>query len=154
MSAEFDFYRTERPRLAAAGIFDYDEQSAELARRWNWFAGSMSRQNSAQDDDEIKLTSKLPTSELKSMNLELVRTTHTRQGSEYMYKLKNEAVRDGCTTARCGKRRRGEVHATTVLSRAKKDTLQALCEDIDIPVTGNKDNLICRIIDAIAADDA
>ena len=53
------------------------------------------------------------------------------------------------TTARCGKRARSEVHATTVLSRAKKDTLQALCEDINIPVTGNKDELMYRIIAAI-----
>ena len=31
---ELEFYRTERQRLNAAGMTDYDEQSAEIARRW------------------------------------------------------------------------------------------------------------------------
>ena len=113
-------------------------------------AASMARQESVQENREIKLTSKLPTSELKSMNLELVKSTHTREGSEYIYKLKDEPTRGGCTTARCSKRARSEVDAITDLSRAKKDTLQTLCEDINIPVTGNKDELMYRIIAAIA----
>ena len=33
--AELNFYRTERPRLIADGITDYNAQCAELKRRWD-----------------------------------------------------------------------------------------------------------------------
>ena len=38
-----------------------------------------------QNDREIKLTSKLSTSDLESMNLELVMSTHTREGVFYLF---------------------------------------------------------------------
>jgi len=31
----------------------------------------------------------------------------------------------------------------------KKDTLQNMCEDLDVPVSGNKDELISRILEAL-----
>ena len=34
------------------------------------------------------------------------------------------------------------------LGQFKKDTLQSMCEDMDIPVSGNKPDLIARIIKA------
>ena len=31
----------------------------------------------------------------------------------------------------------------------KKDTLQNICEDLDVPVSGNKDELISRIAETL-----
>ena len=38
-----------------------------------------------------------------------------------------------------------------LLGNLKKDTLQNICEDLTVTVSGNKDELISRIVDAIRA---
>lgn len=75
--------------------------------------------------------------------------TINRDGTDqYMYKA--------TLVAAASKKRKsegGETSSTAnlelVFTHFKKDTLQSMCEDLDIPVSGNKPELISRIVNAM-----
>ena len=146
-SAELDFYRTERPRLAAIGITDYHAQSLELANRWLWLKNSSAPAQSTTNDGTVTFSEKLSKADEKSMNLVLLSSHTGPLGSSFVYGLQPDADDADSRPAKRGRMADlRDVSAMAVLTRAKKDTLQALCEDLELPVSGNKDELVGRIV--------
>ena len=62
---------------------------------------------------------------------------------------KRKAVGE-CSTAPAAKQRAGGGNLfNSLMAHLKKDTLQNICEDLDVPVSGNKDELISRIAETL-----
>ena len=62
---------------------------------------------------------------------------------------KRKAVGE-CSTAPAAKQRTAGPNLFNIMMvHLKKDTLQNICEDLDVPVSGNKDELISRIAETL-----
>ena len=140
-SAELDFYRTERPRLVAIGMTDYHEQAKELERRWQWlqnaaFAPKVEPSSAEDKINTLTLETRLSSQEAKEMNLVLIDI----DPSGYTYGHVTDAADDNDPMT-ATRQVMGDM-----LSRAKKTTLQLLCEDLGLPNSGNKGDLVDRIL--------
>eukprot|EP00666_Eupelagonemidae_sp_cell4sb_P002274 gene2274-23113_t len=140
--AEMNFYRTERPILIAQGIAIQTllPQGASV--------------------HEVLFSAPLSASEMRDYGLVLRRVdTEAAANIKYMY----VAVQDVTAPppAIGGKRKAsGECSAAPVAKQRanlfdklvlglKKDTLQNICEDLGVAVSGNKDELISRIAETL-----
>lgn len=225
---ELAFYRTERQRLDDMGMTNYNEQSAELSRRWNAINQITSRpamaspgvppvamaqalpgmgaaqqhsgtfrlpfrltdlqmRNSgvhiagfdngmyvynnnplsaaalaaaapaampAGETVEVKVPFPLSAEQMTRSILYLAK----KEGSIYVYKKMSPALAaarpvdvidllsDDDTIV--GKKRpRANLAVTSrILNKCRKDTLQDICDDLDVPISGNKIDLVERIM--------
>ena len=151
------FFRSELARTPAVFIpLSVEEIEAELDRRW--------KQHNVKGDTFL-FDEKLDDADAATNGVvycgEVVRGSTTK----YMYK----PSRAEATAVTGGKRKRedqctskdtsaqgssssgsliGAVNLEWFLSHFNKDTLQNMCEDLEIPVSGNKPDLIGRIMKA------
>ena len=168
--AEMAFYRTERPILIAQGIVDYDQQCTLLKRRWEAIQTLMPdaapAPAAAAPVTEVPFDAPLSASEMREYGLVLRRVDAANPAKiQYMYVEVQDVDAEPAVTERppaiCGKRKAvGECssapaakHQPNLFNRLmghlKKDTLQNICEDLKEPVSGNKEELIMRIADAM-----
>ena len=168
--AELNFYRTERPRLIADGITDYDAQCAELKRRWDVLQAIKAAAPPPAPVlavGEVALDAPLGADDISAMSLELNRVDTTGPTVKYIYvQVQNLDPPTPKPAAESKKRRAPEPPAEAgpsktpraqhplalvgkLLQQLKKDTLQNICEDLKEPVSGNKEELIMRIADAM-----
>jgi hypothetical protein len=155
-----NFFRAELARTPAAFIpLSVEEIEAELDRRW--------KQHNVKGDTFL-FDEKLDDADAATNGVvycgEVVRGATTK----YMYKPGRV---EAAAAIAGGKRKRDEqstppkdtssqassssaslvrslVNMEFFLGLFKKDTLQNMCEDLDIPVSGNKADIIARIIKA------
>ena len=139
--AKATFYRAELARTPAAFMpLDAAAIQAELERRWD------------EKNGVITLDDKLSDHDAKGNFLTYC--GQTTLGHRYMLITDSAAGSSsaGATPpAPCRNKRSREEEATqdlleTFLGRFKKDTLQSMCEDLEVPVSGNKSELIYRIM--------
>ena len=167
--AELNFYRTERPRLIADGIIDYDAQCAELKRCWDVLQAIKAAAPPPAPVlavGEVALDAPLGADDISAMSLELNRVDTTGPTVKYIYVQVQDLDPPTPKPAESKKRRAPEPPAEAgpsktpraqhpillvgkLLQQLKKDTLQNICEDLGTPVSGNKDELIVRIADAM-----
>ena len=164
--AELNFYRTERPRLIADGIIDYDAQCAELKRRWDVLQAIKAAAPPPAPVlavGEVALDAPLGADDISAMSLELNRVDTTGPTVKYIYvQVQNLDPPTPKPAAESKKRRAPEAsaeagpsktpraqHPFVLLQKLKKDTLQNICEDLKESVSGNKEELIIRIADAM-----
>jgi hypothetical protein len=167
--AEMAFYRTERPNLIAQGIVDYDQQCILLKRRWEAIQTLMpdaaAAPAAAAPVHEVAFETPLSASEMRDHGLVLRRVDATNPVKiQYMYVEVQDVNPEPAVTALppavCGKRKAvGECSSAPAAKQSnlfnklmvhlKKDTLQNICEDLDVPVSGNKDELISRITETL-----
>ena len=86
--AELNFYRTERPRLIADGIIDYDAQCAELKRRWDVLQAIKAAAPPPAPVlavGEVALDAPLGADDISAMSLELNRVDPTGPTVKYIY---------------------------------------------------------------------
>ena len=86
--AELNFYRTERPRLIADGIIDYDAQCAELKRRWDVLQAIKAAAPPPAPVlavGEVALDAPLGADDISAMSLELNRVDTTGPAIKYIY---------------------------------------------------------------------
>jgi hypothetical protein len=126
---ELLFYKTERERIAAHGITDYDLVSEEIARRWAFVGGRR---------PIVTLNAPLDSADVEANKLALLRQTSGR----FVYAPRIESPSNAST-----KKRKRDDDDGNLLHQLKKDTLQMICQDIGTTVSGNKDELIVRIVD-------
>ena len=154
-----NFFRAELARTPAAFIpLSVEEIEAELDRRW--------KQHNVKGDTFL-FDEKLDYADAATNGVvycgEVVRGATTK----YMYKPGRV---EAAAAIAGGKRKRDEqstppkdtssqassssahlavsLNLECFLGQFKKDTLQNMCEDLDIPVSGNKADLIARIMKA------
>lgn len=225
---ELAFYRTERQRLNDMGMTDYDEQSAELARRWAAInqipsrpamaspavppvamaqplpgAGAAQQRSGsfrlpfrltnlqmrnsgvhiasfedgmyvykknsvstaapaaaapvampAGETIEVKVPFPLSAEQMTRSSLYLAK----KEGSIYVYKKMSPALAaarpvdvidllSDDETVVGNKRPRANLAVTSrILNQCRKDTLQDICDDLDVPISGNKIDLVERIM--------
>lgn len=161
--AEMAFYRTERPIMIAQGVTDYEQQCVLLKRRWEAIQTLMPdaapAPAAAAPVTEVPFDAPLSASEMRDYGLVLRRVEASDPAKiQYMYV---EPVATAPPPSICGKRKAvGECssapaakHQPNLFNRLmghlKKDTLQNICEDLDVPVSGNKDELISRIAETL-----
>lgn len=168
--AEMAFYRTERPILIAQGVTDYEQQCVLLKRRWEAIQTLMPdaapAPAAAAPVTEVPFDAPLSASEMRDYGLVLRRVEASDPAKiQYMYVEVQDVDPEPVATAPppsiCGKRKAvGECssapaakHQPNLFNRLmghlKKDTLQNICEDLDVPVSGNKDELISRIAETL-----
>ena len=164
--AELNFYRTERPHITAAGITDYDAQCTELKRRWDVIQARKIAPPPAPPpmslaDNEVALDEPINESDLAMMSLVLKRIVNEDDSTcKYIYvhaenldpelppppsATNKRHIESALTSDEPSKMAKCE-SSFGLLSRLKKDTLQSICDDFGIPISGNKDELILRII--------
>ena len=143
-SAKATFFRAELARTPSEFMpLDAAAIQAELERRWDEKHGI------------ITLDEKLSEEDAKGNSL-----TYCGQsllGHRYMIISEDGGTSAGATPpAPCKKRAREEPYATpeksalvAFLQHFKKDTLQSMCDDLEVSVSGNKTELVYRIIAAI-----
>eukprot|EP00666_Eupelagonemidae_sp_cell4sb_P003739 gene3739-7335_t len=154
--AELNFYRTERPRLIADGIIDYDAQCAELKRRWDVLQAIKAAAPPPAPVlavGEVALDAPLGADDISAMSLEPNRVDTTGPTVKYIYvQSKKRRAPEPPAAAGPSKTPRAQHPLALVgklLQQLKKDTLQNICEDLKEPVSGNKEELIRRIADAM-----
>ena len=167
--AEMAFYRTERPILISQGIVDYDQQCTLLKRRWEAIQTLMPdaapAPAAAAPVTEVPFDAPLSASEMREYGLVLRRVYAANPDKiQYMYVEVQDVDPEPAVTAPapaiCGKRKAvGECSSAPaakqpnlfnrLMVHLKKDTLQNICEDLDVPVSGNKDELISRIAETL-----
>eukprot|EP00966_Prymnesium_polylepis_P152178 3515267-Prymnesium_polylepis.1 len=117
---------------------------------------------------EVALDAPLGAEDIAAMSLELNRVDTTGPAIKYIYmQVQNLDAPAPKTVAEGKKRRAPEASAEEagpsktpraqhplalvgkLLQQLKKDTLQNICEDLGAPVSGNKDELVVRIADAM-----
>ena len=168
--AEMAFYRTERPMLIAQGIVDYDQQCILLKRRWEAIKTLMPAAAAAPAPDaivEVPFDAPLSESEMRDYGVVLRRVDASDPlNIKYMYvevqvvdpepTVTPPSVNDGkrkaigeSSSAPAAKERASSNLFNRLVVSLKKDTLQNICEDLDVPVSGNKDELIFRIVETL-----
>ena len=167
--AEMAFYRTERPILIAQGVTDYEQQCLLLKRRWDaiqtLMAGAAAAPAAAAPVTEVPFDAPLSASEMRDYGLVLRRVNASNSANiQYMYVEVQDVDPEPVVTAPppsiCGKRKAvGECSSAPaakqpnlfnrLMVHLKKDTLQNICEDLGVPVFGNKDELISRIAETL-----
>jgi hypothetical protein len=167
--AELNFYRTERPRLIADGITDYNAQCAELKRRWDVLQAIKAAAPPpapALAVGEVALDAPLGADDISAMSLELNRVDTSGPTVKYIYVQVQDL--DPPTTKPAAESKKRAAEAPTeagpsktpraqhplalvgkLLQQLKKNTLQNICDDLKEPVSGNKEELIIRIADAM-----
>ena len=86
--AELNFYRTERPRLIADGITDYNAQCAELKRRWDVLQAIKAAAPPPAPVlavGEVALDAPLGADDISAMSLELNRVDTSGPTVKYIY---------------------------------------------------------------------
>ena len=132
------FFDDERPRLAAS--MSNAEQSAELYRRWM----QVSEDREAMPE-ALFLEEPLPEHVVAELNLVYQGMT-THPPLRFIYVSAEEPAAEAPPAAApLGKRCR-EADVWKFFSKIKKDTLQSICDDLELPVTGNKDALARSIV--------
>ena len=147
--AMMHFYRTERPRLLADGIVDPMAQDTELERRWQVM---QSVHTPASSTDALELDEPLTETQLSELNLVSQGITRGPGGLKFVYALGDAPSAQAPTVAdpepprkRC-KTEEGEGLTFGLLMQLKKDTLQAISEDLTLPVSGNMERLARAIV--------
>ena len=119
---ELEFYENERARLAEDGVTNYDDQSAEIARRWTFVSAH------SAGPTETVLPFALTEKQMTSGKMYL----HSSQPGRFVYRPKKRIIKRHSSQK-------------SLLDRLKKDTLVSICSDLDMTVSGNKDRLVERI---------
>ena len=147
MSAEQEqFFRAELARTPAQFMrMTPSEIETELDRRWA----------ARVPDGMMLMAEKLSNEEERDNNLMYVTALRRNGETQYLYKVNAQPAVDAVPGL---KRKReseaasdaagsstGMVHLQCFLMHFKKDTLQDMCEDLSIPYSGNKSDLIARI---------
>lgn len=172
---QVNFYRTERASLAAIGIHDYDAQCKELERRWNVIKAMKAK----PEPPTVRLEQPLSQADLQASSLYLVEVDTSAPAPIFVYgqvvDVDHEAEAEEAAAAAAAppsrKRRLGNDGGASssasfgneraigapppilaLLTALKKDTLQNICEDIGVAVSGNKDELMARVLDKLIAD--
>ena len=145
------FFCTERPRLVADGIVDAPEQDRELERRWQ--AMQAIRATAKDTPETLALDDPLTESQLTELNLISQGVTRGPDGLKFIYALGDDPAEDALVvsdpTPPSRKRCREQDDASLtfkLLISLKKDTLQAVCEDLALPVSGNKESLARAVV--------
>lgn len=172
-AAEMEFYRAERPILVSQGMTDYDDQCKELKRRWDllqtFLTGSATAAAAAPRPVEVPFDAPLDKADQDSMSLVLSRVDTTNPlNIKYLYVQvedvdaapsglsdpfssapgKRKAVGESSSVVKRSKPVEPAPTLGWLLSNVKKDTLQNICEDLGVAVSGNKDDLMMRITGA------
>ena len=145
-------------------------QCAELKRRWDVLQAIKAAAPPPAPVlavGEVALDAPLGADDIAAMSLELNRVNTTGPTVKYIYvQVQNLDPPTPKPAAESKKRRAPEASAEAgpsntpraqhpfalagkLLQQLKKDTLQNMCEDLDILVSGNKADLIARIMKAI-----
>lgn len=147
--AMMHFYRTERPRLLADGIVDPMAQDTELERRWQVM---QSVQVPAHSPDALELDEPLTEAQLSELNLVSQGVSRGPDRLKFIYALGDTPDAQASTAAdpepprkRCRTEEGGGL-VFELLMHLKKDTLQAISEDLALPVSGNKESLARAIV--------
>jgi len=155
--------------LIAQGIVDYDQQCTLLKHHWEamqtLMPGAAPAPAAAALVSEVAFDAPLSESDMQEYGLILRRVDAANPAKiQYMYVEVQDVDPEPAVTERppaiCGKRKAvGECSwapaakqsnlFNLLMGNLKKDTLQNICEDLDVPISGNKDELILRIAETL-----
>ena len=147
MSEETTFYRRERPKLIALGITNYDDQSRELERRWKAIVDARARSVQRQKQ-MIYAQQPLTDSQCRATNMRFVHMDASNGTLMFVYTIVPKPTPARPVPLQQSKRARPTPSSGLgeLLTSLKKDTLQQIAEDLDLPVSGNKETLYDRIM--------
>lgn len=173
--AELRFYREERPRVAAlfSDRADQDRELKHRWEFVSQHVIKIPSVSVATDDDDVskvRLSQPMTDAEAAEYELQLFDIEMTSDNAIFVYTQKQPCAASSSAAAappssdkgkaktvslasvedsklRVGQKRRDAASSAfaELLSRFRKDTLQNMCEDLDIKVSGNRQELIARI---------
>lgn len=154
---QLEFYQSERPRINAQGITNYDEQCIELARRWEVVQRHQARPEAPAPVpvDEIRIPFALTMPEMMRERVYLAATmadgihVYKKLASAPPYTMppKSALCVDLEPVHRTKRVRAMDPHKIrkAVLDKLYKPTIEDMCDDLGLPYSGTKSQMIGRV---------